>query len=173
MSAVLAEALAKIAELHSNLGEAYTELSGHYDAESAKGGKAGNNAAAGKVSGQGNKAAVGPKGKAAAAVDEDDDLPEPTAPKGKAGAAAGKTAKAAAGKTGKAKAVTEDDVRAAAKALIDAKGKDAAVEVLSEYGNGKLADVEESDYPACMAALQAKLDEEDEPAGDANDVDDI
>lgn len=146
MSAKIAEALAKVAELHNNLGEAYTELSALYDAESAKGGKSGGDGAAGKVSGKGDKAAVGSKGSKAAAVvdDDDEDLPPPKA--------AGKAKPKA-----KAKAVTEDDVRAAAKKVIDKHGKDKAVEILG----GKLADVEEDDYAEVLAKLEAALEDGD------------
>jgi hypothetical protein len=96
----------------------------------------------------------------------DDDLPEPTAP-----AAKGKAAPAKApAKTAKAKKVTEDDVRAKAKEVIEAHGKDAAVEILSEFGSGKLADVDEDDYAACLEKLQAKLDETEEGAGGDDDI---
>jgi hypothetical protein len=157
MSARLAEALAKVADLQAQLGEAYTELSALYDVESSKGGKQGDNGAAGKVSGPGNKAAVGSKGKAAGKVtpDDDDDLPEPTAPSGKK--AGGKKA---GGKA--ATKLTEDDVRNAAKKVIEKCGKDKAVEILNEFGGNRVADVDEENYAECVAKLEAALEDEDE-----------
>lgn len=61
MSAKLAEKMAEVADLHAQLGEAYTELSALFDAASAKSGKPGDDGAAGKVSGRGGKTAVAPK----------------------------------------------------------------------------------------------------------------
>jgi hypothetical protein len=196
MSAKIAEALAKVADLHNQMGEAYTELSALYDVEGAKSGKGGDNGAAGKVPGRGGKAGVASskaggkkvtlaqltaKAKEVAAaqgkekvaeilggkvaeVDEDDyaekfaeleaaleeeELPEPTA-------AAGKTAAKKTG--GKKTKITEDDLRALAKQVIDKHGKDRAVEILG----GKLADVDEDDYAEKAAELQAAIDEEAE-----------
>lgn len=198
MSAKIAEALAKVADLHAQLGEAYTGLSALYDVDSAKSGKRGDDGAAGKVSGRGGKAGVASKGGAGkevteeqlkakakevaakhgkekvaeilggkvADVDEDDyadkyaeleaalgedegddeDLPEPKAATGKK---AGKKA---------AKKLTEDDLRALAKKVIDKHGKDAVVEIFG----GKLADVDEDDYAEKYAELEAKFAEEAE-----------
>ena len=147
MSAKLAEKLAEIAAAHNSLGELYTELSALYDVESAKSGKAGGDGAAGKVPAGKGKAGVASK-KNAGSSDDDGDLPEPTPAVGKKGAKAGK------------KKVTEDDVRAAAKKVIDKHGKDVVVKVLG----GKLADVDESDYPAMLAKLEqvAEADDPDE-----------
>lgn len=170
MSAKTAEALAKVADLHAQLAEAYTELSGSYDAETAKSGKAGGDGAAGKVSGNSGKAGVGPKGaagsKGSKGGEGDDDLPQPTS------AAGGKGGNSGKGKASNKKAVTEDDVRAAAKQVIEKFDKDTAVEILSEFGSGKLADVDEADYGACLKKLQAKLAEEDE-GDEAEGEDDI
>jgi hypothetical protein len=168
MSAKIAEALNKVSELHAALAEAYQELSGHYDAESAKGGKQGNDGAAGAVSGKGKPAAVGQKGKTAAAVGDDDDLPTPTAAAGK-----GKTATPAKPAGGKGKKVTEDEVRASAKVLIDTYGKDAALEVLGEFNATKLAEVEESDYSACKAKMEAKLEELNGGGEEGGEEDDL
>lgn len=176
MSAKLAEAIAKVAQLHIDLAEAYTELSTYYDVEGAKSGKSGGDGANGKAAGGSSGKTVASKtgavGKKAVDDDigdnspDDDDLPEPTAPAGKK--TAGKAAAAKpAGKAAKAKkAVTEEDVRAKAKEVIEVHGKDAVVEVLQEFGNGKLSDVSEDDYAPCLAKLQEKLDE---VGGDDND----
>lgn len=75
MSAKIAEALANIAQLHAQLGEAYTEYSALVDAASAKSGKSGDDGAAGTVSGKGGKAGVAPKkggGKKAAEVTKEE-----------------------------------------------------------------------------------------------------
>jgi hypothetical protein len=155
MSAKIAEKLAEVAALHAQLGEAYTELSALYDAESAKSGKSGDGGAASKVPRKGGKAGV------ASSKDGGDegDLPEPKA-------AAGKK------KPGGKKKVTEDDLRAAAKALIEAlgekKGKAKVVEILG----GKLADVDEDEYADKLEELQAALPESEE-GEEEGDVDDL
>lgn len=145
MSAKLAEALSNVADLLAQAGEAFTELSALYETASAKSGKSGDDGDSGKVAGRGGKAAVGSKKKAAVA-DDDDDLPDPKAAAGK-----GK-------KGGKAKKVTEDDVRAAAKKVIEKHGKEKVTEILG----GKLADVDEDDYAEKLEELEAALTEEED-----------
>lgn len=149
MSAKIAEQLAVVADLHTQLGEAYTELSSLYDVASAKSGKAGDDGASGKVSGRGGKTAVAPKGKGRTAEGDDDDLPDPKP--------------AASGKKGaKAKKVTEGDVRAMAKKVIEKHGKEKVTEILG----GKLAEVDEDEYAEKLAELEAALEED----GDDDDV---
>jgi hypothetical protein len=151
MSAKIAEALAKVADLHAQLAEGYTELSALYDVDSAKSGGGSDDGTAGKVSGKGGKTAVASKtsgGKGKPAVDDDDELPPP---------------KAAAKKGGKAKAkVTEDDLRGVAKELIEKLGEKAGKEKVVEVLGGKLADVEEEDYAEKLEGLQEALKEAEE-----------
>lgn len=144
MSAKLAEKMAEVADLHAQLGEAYTELSALFDAASAKSGKSGDDAPAGKVSGRGKSSKVASKDD----DDDDDDLP-------KAKAAAGK------GKAGKGKAkkeVTEEEVRKMAMKVVKKHGKEKVEEILG----GKLADVDEDDYADKLAELEEALAEEAE-----------
>lgn len=149
MSAALAEKLAEIAQAHADLGALYMEVSALYDAASAKSGKPDNDAPAGKVSGSKGKAKVAPK--AEPVEEDDDDLPpaKPAGVKGKAKPAA-------------KKAVTEDEVRAAAQALIKAKGRQAAMDILAEYSAAKIADIEEEQYAAAKKSFEDALEADDD-----------
>lgn len=155
MSAALAEKLAEIAEAHATLGALYMEVSALYDADSAKSGKSNNDAPAGKVSGSKGKAGVASKAKPVEDAGEDDDDLPPAKPAGTKGKPAVKARP-------KAAAVTEDDVRAAAQALIKAKGRQAALDVLGEYSAGKIADLEEGQYAEVKEALEAATADEDD-----------
>jgi hypothetical protein len=138
MSAKLAEKLTEIGEQMAALGESFTELSALYDAAGAKSGKSSGDGAAGKVSGR--------KGSSKVESEDDDELP---------------ASKPAAGKkttSKKAKKVTEDDVRAMAKKVIDKHGKEKVTEILG----GKLADVDEDDYAEKLAELEEALAEDDD-----------
>lgn len=147
MSAKLAEKLAEIAELYTQLGTAHEELSALYDAASAKSGKSGDDGDSGKVSGRGGKAAVGSKktgGKTPPVDDDvDDELPAP---------------KAAAKTRGNKKKVTEAQVREAAMKVLKKHGKDKVTEILG----GKLAEVDEDDYAEKLKELEEALEEEGE-----------
>ena len=57
------------------------------------------------------------------------------------------------GKKG-AKAVTVDEVRNALIALNEAKGKQAVVDVLAQFGVGKVGDLEEANYAECKQAAE-------------------
>ena len=153
MSAALAEKLAEIAEAHATLGALYMEVSALYDADSAKSGKSNNDASAGKVSGSKGKAGMASKAKPVEDAGDDDDLP-PAKPAGTKGKPAVKSRPKAS--------VTEDDVRAAAQALIKAKGRQAALDVLGEYSAGKIADLEEGQYAEVKEALEAATADEDD-----------
>lgn len=150
MSAKIAEQLAIVADLYTQLGEATQELSALYDAASAKSGKAGDDGAASKVSGRSGKAGVASK----KGGGDDDDLPDPKAAAGKS-KPAGKSAK---------KKVTEADVRAMAKKVIEKHGKEKVTEILG----GKLADVDEDDYADKLAELEEAFEAEVE--GEDDDV---
>lgn len=128
---------AKLAELLATLSEKHAELAESYAELSQQVG--GEEDGDGKGKGKGKTPAKGAK---------EEDLPPP---KGK-----GKTAA-----KGKAKEPTEDDVREVAKKVIDKHGKEKVVEILSEFGDGKLASVDETDYAACIEALNKALEEDD------------
>lgn len=55
------------------------------------------------------------------------------------------------------KAVTLDQVKAVAKKLMDERGRPVAVKLISEHGATQLAELDESKYPAFIAAAEVLL----------------
>ena len=169
--AKLAKALAEIADLHTQLGEAYTAYGALVDIDSSKSVESGDDDDAGEVPRSKRKAGPGKssgKGRKEDDVDddeddepkkkkkkdEDDEDDEDDLPK----------AKAAKDKKGP----TEDDVRKVALKVVKKHGKDKVEEILG----GKLADVPEKQYAKKIAALEAALDEDADDEADADDEDD-
>lgn len=178
--AKLAKALAEIADLHSQLGEAYTAYGALVDLESSKSVESGDDDDAGEVPRSKRKAGSGKssgKGRSKEeddddpTVDDDDDDDEPVKKKKKKAKDdddddddADDLPKAKAAK-GKSKGPTEDDVRKVALKVLKKHGKDKVEEILG----GKLADVPEKKYAKMIAALEAALDEDADDAADDDD----
>lgn len=71
---------------------------------------------------------------------------------------------------GRPRKVTLDQVKAVAKKLMDEKGRPVAVKLISEHGASQLADLDESKYPAFIAAAEVLLAKQaEEPAGETSD----
>lgn len=96
------------------------------------------------------------------------------------GAAGSKTTKAAASapvagkpaKPAKAKpaAITFETLKAKLTELVNSKGKEAAKEILSEFGAAKLVDLDEENYADAHAkAVEAMAAEEEDPTADDSD----
>lgn len=84
----------------------------------------------------------------------DDDLPPPK----KAGTAGKPKAKPKA--TAVDDEVTEQDIIAAAGALIKATDRNTAVKIIKKHGAEKIADIEAEDYPKVLKALKAAMPDE-------------
>ena len=131
-----------LAEGLENAAAAARQLEAADDLESAKSESAPVDAVAGSTGGS--------KGKSAAA----------------APAVAAKPAKAA--KAPKAPAITFEVLKAKLSELVNTKGKEAAKEILSQFGASKLVDLDEENYAEAHAAAVAAMaeDEEDTSGGD-------
>ena len=141
MSKVLAEAFGELAESMENAASALRKIESAYANAGAKSGGEAADAVAGKSAGsKGSKAA-------------------PTA------AVAGKSAKGGKVKT---PAITFDDVQGKLTELMEANGKQAVKELLSEFGAAKLKDLEEDNY-AEIHAKAVELLNADEGEGEDDD----
>jgi hypothetical protein len=88
---------------------------------------------------------------------------KPAGPKAKgAAAAAPVAAKPAKGGKAKAPAITFEILKAKLTDVVNAKGKDAAKEILSEFGAVKLVDLDEDSFADAYAKAVEALSEEDE-----------
>lgn len=88
--------------------------------------------------------------------------------------AKGGAAPAAAAGTGRGpgrpKKISLDEVKAVAKKLMDERGRPVAVKLISEHGATQLAELDESKYPAFIAAAEVLLaQQEPEPEPEASD----
>lgn len=154
-----AELYAKLAKYHAAISDIYEEL-GNSEVEAEE------------------PAAKPAKGKKAAVEVDEDDLPEPK----KAGTAGKAPAKKAPAKKAAVEpdeeeeageeAPTEEDVVAAAQALIQANdgSKDKALAIIKKHGGKRVADLDEDVYAEVIAAFQAAMPKKGKKA--AADADD-
>jgi hypothetical protein len=107
-------------------------------------------------------------GSAATTTAADEVVPD-AGTKKKSGAkpAAEKPAKPAKAKT---PAITFEILKAKLTELVNTKGKEAAKEILSEFGAPKLVDLSEDDYSDAHAKAVAALADDEEPAGEEEDM---
>lgn len=104
---------------------------------------------------------------------DDGVAPGKPGPKGSKGAGAAAVAdKPAKGGKAKPPAITFDILKAKLTELVNAKGKEAAKEILSEFGAPKLVDLDEENYAEAHSKAVAALaaDDEDDSGGDDDDM---
>lgn len=142
MSKKLEAAFAKLAEALAMATEAAQEVATQYAVAGVKSGEGTGNGVAG-----GNAGSAGKGTPAAKTV----------------------AGKPAGGGKAKAPVVTFDDVKTALTELMNAKGKDAVKELMSEFGAAKLTEVEEANYADLLAKAKEAMAPDEEPAADADD----